>query len=457
MSFAGSDSGRSQAIAASSPPSSALPTRAVVSKVVSDRHAFESMAREWDELVDSSSQKSYFMRWQWNFLWWTHLAPRDAELRIVECRTADGLLVGLCPLYLRRDRAFKVVPIRELVFLGTGVKLKTSEYLDIATRCGYEDIAPRSMAAVLTERDDWDRLCCSRVPDDSPVMRQFVAAMDAAATCQSFERASYVDTSNGWVAYKNTLGRSMRRNVEYYARRLFKKYRCEFQRVDSQDELQTALAAMVDLHIGQWLSKGEIGSLSSPVFQRFLQDAARSSFADSRLRVWTLRIEGRIEGVLLGFLDDGILHYFQKGHNPAFSKDDLGTALVSLCIRDCCDDPHIRAFDFMGGGAAYKEMWARQVRLTIEGVVSRKNIRARAFEFQYRLGTAATAVYRAVIPLKLRAARRDWLNARNFRDQLRRLGHNAAGAFVPMSALPDGLDWTITSIETAILLIVGLS
>ena len=283
-------------------------------------------------------------------------------------------------------------------------------------------------------------------PDPARIGEEFIGDLGGAPQGEAFTQE-----------YTGTLGRSMRRNVEYYARRLFKKYRCEFQRVNTDDELQTALAAMVDLHIGQWLSKGEIGSLSSPVFQRFLRDAARSSFADSRLRVWTLRIEGRIEGVLLGFLDDGILHYFQKGHNPAFSKDDLGTALVSLCIRDCCDDPHIRAFDFMGGGAAYKEMWARQVRLTIEGVVSRKNIRARAFEFQYRLGTAATAVYRAVIPLKLRAARRDWLNARNFRDQLRRLGHNAAGAFVPMSALPDGLDWTITSIETAILLIVGLS
>jgi CelD/BcsL family acetyltransferase involved in cellulose biosynthesis len=265
------------------------------------------------------------------------------------------------------------------------------------------------------------------------VLRKFVTALADTARLQSFERAPFVDTSKGWASYKNGLGRSMRRNVEYYARRLFKRYDCRFERVGTFNDLIVALDALIALHVTQWQSRGEIGSLANPSFQRFFREAARSSFVDGRLRVWTLRINGRIEAVLLGFVDAGVVHYFQKGHNPAFAKEDLGTALVSLCIRDCCDDPAIRIFDFMGGGADYKQMWARQAREIVLGEMNRSNVRARAFALHDRLRTSATAVYRAIVPMSLRAMRRDWLKARSIREQLRRATHPIAGAVAALS------------------------
>jgi CelD/BcsL family acetyltransferase involved in cellulose biosynthesis len=414
------------------------------------------MAREWDELIESSNQRSYFMRWRWNYLWWSHLAPADAELRIVECRDDAGRLVGLAPLYLRRRRAFRIIPIRELVFLGTGVRLKTSDHLNVVTRCGYEESASQSMAAALAERDDWDRLSCSRVPADSTALPHFVASLKDTSTLSPFERAPFVDTSIGWSAYKQTLGRSMRRNVEYYARRLFKRYRCEFERVQTKSEIQAALSTLVRLHIEQWRSRGEIGSLSNTTFQRFLHEVASDSFDEDRLRVWTIKIEGRVEGVLLGFFDGGVLHYFQTGYNPAFSNEDLGTALVSLCIRDCCDDPRIDAFDFMGGGAEYKLLWARQARHTILGEVSRKTLPARAFVLQHRLETIATALYRAVTPSSIRDIRRDWLRARAMREELHRLAQQDTGVIAAVSACVN-FEWISTCAESTLPVIAGLA
>lgn len=191
-----------------------------------------------------------------------------------------------------------------------------------------------------------------------------------------------------------------------------------------------AFEALVRLHITQWQSKNEVGSLSSAAFAQFLRDVAHESFADHRLRLWTLTLDGTIEGVLLGFLDDGIVHYFQKGHNPAFAKDDLGTALVSLCVRDCCDDPHVRAFDFMGGGAPYKAMWAKSTRATTVTEASCDNVRARAFAFEQRLRSAATSLYRALTPTWLRRARRDWLKERPTRHRLHRTVPVVAGLAV---------------------------
>ena len=420
-------------------------------EVVTCANAFAALSREWDQLLEESGRHGYFMRWRWNFLWWKHLAPAGAELRLVTCRTADGTLVGLAPLYLRNRSVFGVITVRELLLLGTGVSLKTAEYLDVLTRAGYERTGAVSMANALKRMRDWDRLWCCRVPDDSPVIANFIGALNATATRSHFDEARYIDTSRGWDAYKRSLGRSMRRNVEYYARRLFQSRSCEFKCVDSAQELDVAFDALVALHIAQWQSKALVGSLSNQVFGTFLRDVAHQSLADNRLRLWTLRLDGRIEAVLLGFLDGGIVHYFQKGHNPAFAKDDLGTALVSLCVRDCCDDPEIRAFDFMGGGAPYKAMWAKNTRATTVTEASYRNARARAFEWEQHLHSAVTQLYRAVTPMKLRSLRRDWLKGRILRAEFRRAGQLVVGLMVSPWRVPDwGYELSRTVIDAGV-------
>ena len=129
----------------------------------------------------------------------------------------------------------------------------------------------------------------------------------------------------------------------------------------------------------------------------------------SRLALWTLTIEGRIEAVLLGFVDNGVLHYFQKGFNPAFARDGLGTAMLSLCIRDCFADPAIRVFDFMGGGAQYKDLWARRSRDKVVYEIRRPSFGAAIFRAGLRLKNVAASLYRHVAPKWFRAFRRERL------------------------------------------------
>jgi CelD/BcsL family acetyltransferase involved in cellulose biosynthesis len=156
----------------------------------------------------------------------------------------------------------------------------------------------------------------------------------------------------------------MRRNVEYYPGRLFKRYPCEFRRIEAHEDVDPAIDALVHLHGARWQASGYGGAFSSGDLEPFLREAAHDSFSEGRLRLWVLKIAGQTQAVLLGFLDNGVMHYFQKGFNPAFANEDLGTAVVALCVRDCFDDPQVRSFDFMGGGAAYKVMWARVARQT---------------------------------------------------------------------------------------------
>lgn len=333
--------------------------------IVTDAAEFERLQADWDELLDASRQPSFFLRWRWNWLWWQHLAPADGRLHIMCCADGQGRLMGIAPLYSRPHRFLGIPYVYELMMLGTGIELKTSEYLDVFARRGAERAVGESIAACLRARPCWDRLWLLGVPDDSAVVPHLVQALGGQVSSTPCDSAPYVDTAVTWDEYKRSLGRSMRRNAEYYARRLFANFSCEFRLAESSDDLEPAIDHLVRLHQMRWQVAGQPGTFAEPHVESFLRTAMRQSHAEGRLRLWTLSVNGAVEAALVGFLDHGILHYFQKGFNPAYAKHDLGTVVLSLSIRACFDDPQIRAFDFMGGGLPYKVYWARNERLTV--------------------------------------------------------------------------------------------
>lgn len=382
---------------------------------VDERVAFERMCTEWDELLENSDQQVYFLRHRWNVLWWRECAPPDSRLHVLRCHDESGRLVGIAPLYWHQHLIFGIPYARELAFIGMGIELKSSEYVDIFARRGFETRVGAAFADHLRQSGNWERLCLQQVPSDSPLLSKFIHDLSPFATPHETDRAPFIDTSIEWAEYKQQLGKSMRRNVEYYARRLFKNYRCEFQRVTEPHAVDEAVAALIELHQQRWRATGEPGAFSDEGLSSLLTGAARDGIGNGRTRLWSLRIDGRIEAVLLGFLDNGVLHYFQKGFNPAFAKDDLGTAILSLSIRDCFADPDIRVFDFMGGGAAYKDLWARNSRTTLSYAVTRENLRSRVYAAREQFLHASKVALRALTPATLREARREYLKSKRMK------------------------------------------
>jgi len=388
---------------------------ALTTEVLSADTAFEQLKGEWDRLLDASAQRVYFLRWDWNRTWWKYYAPLGSRLYLITCRDDQGQLVGLAPLYWRRLRVLGLLHTRELLFLGMGTGLKTSEYLDIVARQGQEARVAEAITSALSQRSDWDRLWLWEVPALSSVLPHFAHAFGQLATTAVCDRAPYIDTSTSWALFKSSFGRSMRRNVEYYARRLFKKHACEFSRVKSHEALGPAMDALVRLHQWSWNARGYPGAFSDPRFNKFVWQAVRTGHDEGRLRLWTLKVDGVIEAVLLGFLDNGVLHYFQKGVNPDYAKEDIGTAMLGLCVRDCFDDPDVQIFDFMGGVVAYKTLWAPSSRAQVVCEVSRRTLGASAFRMRRWLGKVWSGAYRALAPEALRSARQEWLRRRRVR------------------------------------------
>ena len=371
--------------------------------VVSDEVGMAALAREWDDLLEQSRQRVYFLRSGWNLLWWRTFRPFGARLFLVTARDEAGRLAGLAPLYLSTLRSAGIPHVRELRFIGTGVYAHTSEFLDVIARPGAESQVAAAVVELLEQSDAWDRLSLRDMPSSSPVL-PYLRSRFSAASVSPGCRAHFIGTAGNWESVLGGLSRSTRKNLNYETRRLHQSHTCEFRRVRRPEELEAALDALVRLHQARWHSRGEPGSFAIEGVDSFLRGAARIGLSEDRLRLWTLVVDGEVAAALIGFFEGGVIHYFQAGFDPAYARYSLGRVMLGLCIRDSVNDPAVREFNFMGGEGAYRDHWTHDCRETVTLTLLRPGLRASVYNGFERTGRFCKSVLRTTTPARLRVA-----------------------------------------------------
>ena len=365
---------------------------------------FDSIENDWDRLLDESDQRAYFLRWAWNRIWWRSFKPANSRLFIIACRDKNQKLIGLAPFYWRQRSTAGIEHIREVLFLGTGIFLQTSESLDIIARRGSERIVAVSVADFLRRNRDWDQLWLNEIPSSSTVLPQFRRALGESSQVSVCNRTHYIEADTDWETFKSKLGRATRQNTLRQTRRLFDSYDCRFRRIKTADELETAMDALVSLHQARWQSKGNPGSFAIPGFEDFLREAARLSLAEGRLRLWVLEVDGKIAATRIAFFENGVVNCFQGGFDPAYAKDSIGKVLLGLCVRDCIEDESVREYNFMGGKDSYKDCWAKSASDNVSLTLLRSGVRTLAYNSIRLASEVGRTMARAALPANLKAA-----------------------------------------------------
>jgi CelD/BcsL family acetyltransferase involved in cellulose biosynthesis len=357
---------------------------------ITDLVSLRSLRPAWDDLLAASTAAGPFLTWEWLSAWCTHVRP-SADLRILNL-TAGGRLIAVAPL-LRTRAGLGLFP--QLGFLGTGHA--GSDYLDLIVRRGHEDDAVRAIAGVVGEYAV--PMCLDHVSETS-VSAQLAEQLQfqgwsslvvPGGVCPVVRLAGQT-----WDGYLQTLGSAHRANIRRRLRALERQFRVEFVQVSSELQRAEALDALFGFHDARFEHRGSAFQTAS--LRAFHGEVTRSALERGWLRMYALRLDDAVAGVMYGFARDNQFYFYQHGFDIRHQQHSVGLVVMALSIRAAIDE-RLDAFDMLWGTEPYKNLWTSDARLlrrihlfppTIAGSVRHAAVRMRR-----RLAPLARAVLTA--------------------------------------------------------------
>lgn len=292
----------------------------------------DSAREEWSALAEQTG--NIFATWEWNSTWWRHLGREKSHL-VSTCRTPDGALAAILPLYLSVER-----PIRLVRFIGG----RHGDHLAPICSRGRRGVAALALRQALLEHradlfigenvpaeEGWGTLLGGKVVrrTGTPVLR--------------FRDAS-------WEEIVARTSHNFRSQVRRRERKLAREHDVVFRLTEDRGQLDRDLDALFALHAARWRDGGAWLSREVEAFHR---EFAHCAFDRGWLRLWTLEADGTPVAVWYGFRFGGAESYYQAGRDPAWSKSSVGFVLLIHSIRQALEDG-MREYRFLEGAEHYK-------------------------------------------------------------------------------------------------------
>jgi CelD/BcsL family acetyltransferase involved in cellulose biosynthesis len=363
--------------------------RAELSAVIhEDPAALDGLGETWSRLWATTRPRSPMLERRWVSRWW-RLHRRDGRLMLIAVTDRAGEVVGLAPLYLRRDLRDPRRLLRTIHFLGTGEREADEVAAEYLGWLAPPELVPAVTAAVATalrtRTGAWDRLqLVNTCPEqDLPAqLRRALAAVSQVASDRvrpSFRIA--VSPSERYVAeltsssFRHRCRRAMRAGVEAGV---------QLVTATTPEEIRDLYAALVELHQRRWQARGHAGAFGSALFRDFHGHLLPAYVADGTAWLAGLRQGDRWLAARYHLrVGDTVYDYLSGVDTEAPAALGPGL-LLTLHALDWCAQNGIRTYDLLAGDYDYKRKLA-----TAEGSLVDLDLFARTLSARLWLGVRA--------------------------------------------------------------------
>lgn len=298
-----------------------------------DIGALEAIRGEWQRLFDRCPQATPFQSPDWAIAWWRHYG--EGVLLSWAIRAA-GRLVGVAPLYIRE---------RRVLLVGNG----NSDYLDLLCERAWAGRAIDRLFPLLQAHGGlWDACEFQQLAAGSPLLGAALPVGWREETVVQ-EHCPVLDLSQPATSAE------MRRRAQADRRRLEKMGRVDVERATAGN-FDEIFAALVALHRARWAARGLPGVLDMARDQAFHRAAAAGLLCRGLLRLYGLRVDGRIVAALHAFHAHGRTCFYLGGFDPRFARFSPGGQILAHAVEQAIAEG-AAAFDFLRGREPYKYRW----------------------------------------------------------------------------------------------------
>ena len=181
--------------------------------------------------------------------------------------------------------------------------------------------------------------------------RRWVVAIEEA------DSTLIVDATGDAGVYAKQLPARLVKNLDRQEAKLRAEGAVTFHEAGTGPDWSRWLEAGLAMEAAGW--KGAEGSA---IVQRdneagFYRAVAAAAAADGRLRLFALAVDGRPIAFRLSLLDEGTLFLLKTAYDESFARFGPGNLLLRLVLRQCFEDPAIRAVDLVGH-PEWKRAWS---------------------------------------------------------------------------------------------------
>jgi CelD/BcsL family acetyltransferase involved in cellulose biosynthesis len=358
---------------------------------------FAALEIPWKALFHSSARPVPFLAWEWVTTWWQHFG-KAARLFVILAKDDAGRIVGIAPLQIATRRAFGIFPVRSLEFIGYRGSSVCADHLDFLAEGGAAHFVSQALLeAVFAASKEWDCIALADLSEESALpslledqarRRKFRLAEGAGQVCPC------VPLAPSWNELLKIVKEKKRSAIKWRRKKLLQAYPTQFQIFADPAQVDAALDTLARLHTLSRQRKHETGNFYRADYQAFHRDVARAMARAGYLYIAQMDCDGRPVASTYGFHVGSVLFDYQKGYDPAYSRDGVGSVLTGMVIEDAIERLHAQELDFLRGTEEYKYFWATRDRKTRTILLWSAGVMARLHQGEFDLRRALAPVKR---------------------------------------------------------------
>lgn len=315
-------------------------------KIITTVEELEPYVAEWDALA--VSRRLVYCVPGWALPWWHHVAPVEAELRVVVVLDGERL-AGIAPFYAQPRRG-GVVDYR-LLGAATANRIEPLAHSDAV-----RDVAAVVARTLAAAKPVAGRVCFEGIPGDSPWppllveawpgRRRPVVYSDPPLPAPTVSLAH--ESFDAWMAAKSSNFRQQMRR----ARRKLERSGAVFRTAATPEEIAAGLPDFERLHLARWESRGGSRTLKPEVVS-MLRDTGRALVGDGRYRLESIELDGQVISSHLFVSAGGETSYWLGGFDDRYAAQWPSMVSLVAAIAEGFERGDAR-LDLGQGGQAYK-------------------------------------------------------------------------------------------------------
>lgn len=325
--------------------------------VATEQASFETLRREWNELIEGCERTSIFFQFEWFDAAWQWL-KRDSLMRIIAVRRENSL-VAVCPMVLQR-RKFHGVPIWTLSFLT----VPDTQECDVLVRDADRDEVCENIAAYLTyTQREWDSLEFGYLNEDSCVVQKLAHTLlryGIRVNVVSEAENPWICLQDSWTSYYGRRSRRLKKGNNLVSNRLIKtasEIRIHHVRPDNQMwSPDKTFEVLESLSRSSWKANtGNTLDYAGP--GAFVGRLIEHAWNREWLSVWLLSLDEEYVASELQLSFRGNVYALRADYTAHTRELSPGTYLNWKMLERLFETGEKRYY--MGpGGNPYKQRWA---------------------------------------------------------------------------------------------------